>query len=196
MTSGEKMLYKLRRGIYYQEKENNWIENFKKEALEELQKYSNEKPTLFRKEKNMDGEKIKILQDDQDGVYADNGIYYTWAEIEIDDNPEYAYIKAKPAPKLIKFKCKPTYNFQSIEFEIEVSEDYLEPMFSLYRRVVEGLISVTPDQPKNGVTAKPASEKQIEIMKKFNIPYQPGISYDQADEKIKESYNRAKNRAY
>ena len=171
MTSGEKMLSQLRRGIYYQEKEN-------------------------RKDKNMEKEKIKILTEYQDGVYADNGVYYTWAEIELDDNSEFAYIKPKPEPRLIKFKCKPTYNFQSIEFEIEVSEDYLEPMFTLYRKVVEGLIKVTPDQPKNGVVANPASPKQIEIMDKFRIPYQPGITYDQADAKIKESYAKSKSRTY
>lgn len=148
-------------------------------------------------EKKMEREKIKIYNEDQDGVYADNGLYYTWAEIELDnDNPEYAYIKPKPEPRLIKFKCKPTYNFQSIEFEIEVSEDYLEPMFTLYRKVVEGLIKVTPDQPKNGVVANPASPKQIEIMDKFRIPYQPGITYDQADAKIKESYAKSKSRTY
>ena len=172
MTSGENLTAKLRLGIYYQEKAN-------------------------RKDKNMEKEKINILQEDQDGVYADNGVYYSWQEIEIDDNnPEVAYIKPLPEPRLIKFKCKPTYNFQSIEFEIEVSEDYLEPMFTLYRKVVEGLIKVTPDQPKNGVVANPASPKQIEIMDKFRIPYQPGITYDQADAKIKESYAKSKSRTY
>lgn len=145
----------------------------------------------------MEKTKINIIHEDADGVYTDTGLYYEWGEIELSKEEEnVAYLKPQPEPKLIKFKCKPTYNFQSIEFEIECSDMDLSPMFSLYRRVVEGLISVTPDQPKNGVTAKPASEKQIEIMKKFNIPYQPGISYEQADEKIKESYNRAKNRAY
>lgn len=147
-------------------------------------------------EKKMERKKIEILSDDQDGVYADDGLYYTWQEIELDDNPKFAYIKPKPEPRLIKFKCKPTYNFQSIEFEIEVSEDYLEPMFTLYRKVVEGLIKVTPDQPKNGVVANPASPKQIEIMDKFRIPYQPGITYDQADAKIKESYAKSKSRTY
>jgi hypothetical protein len=145
----------------------------------------------------MEKEKVKILQEDVDGIYADNGIYYEWHEVEINnEEPDVAYVLPKPEPKLIKFKCKPTYNFQSIEFEIECSEMNLEPMFSLYRRVVEGLISVTPDQPKNGITAKPASAKQIEIMDRFHIPYQPGISYDQADEKIKESYAKSKSRTY
>lgn len=141
--------------------------------------------------------RLQILDTDEDGVMCDNGIYYDWSEIEIDqEDNNYCYVLPPPQPKVVKFKCKPTYNFQSIEFEIECLENNLEPMFSLYRRVVEGLIKVTPDQPKNGVSSTPASAKQLEIMDKFRIPYQPGITYDQADAKIKESYAKAKSRTY
>ena len=145
----------------------------------------------------MDKKKVNILEIDVDGAIADNGMYYTWGQIELDpEDPNVGYILPPQPPKLIKFKCKPTYNFQSVEFEIELTDNNLEPMFSLYRRIVEGLIKVSPDQPKNGTTAQPASSKQIEIMDKFHIPYQPGISYEQADAKIKESYAKAKSRAY
>lgn len=145
----------------------------------------------------MEEKKIKILETFDDGVICENGVYYFWDQITIDqDDNEYCIPQPQRAPKSIKFKCKPTYNFQSIEFEIECLENNLEPMFNLYRRVVEGLIKVTPDQPKNGVSSTPASAKQIEIMDKFRIPYQPGITYDQADAKIKESYAKAKSRTY
>lgn len=141
--------------------------------------------------------RLQILETDEDGVICDNGIYYEWSRVEIDqEDNNYCYVLPAPQPKVVKFKCKPTYNFQSIEFEIECLENNLEPMFNLYRRVVEGLIKVTPDQPKNGVSSTPASAKQIEIMDKFRIPYQPGITYDQADAKIKESYAKAKSRTY
>lgn len=144
----------------------------------------------------MENKRITILDEDADGVFADDGIYYTWEEIELDfENKNQATVLPKPQPKIIKFKCKPTFNFQSIEFEIECSEDYLDPMFNLYRKIVEGLIRVSPDQPKNGITQKPASEKQLEIMDKFHIPYQPGISYDQADQKIQESYRRSREKS-
>lgn len=144
---------------------------------------------------NMEEKKIvKILEPDDNGAICDDGNFYLWPELEINEDNMTAAVKPKPAPKLIKFKCKPTYNFQSIEFEIEVTEDYLEPMFQLYRRVVEGLIRVTPEQPKPGQPmGKPASPKQMEIMDKFHISYQPGITYDQADKLIQESYQRAKN---
>ena len=137
--------------------------------------------------------RINILQEDESGVYADNGIYYEWNEIELDpENSAAAWVLPPPPPRIVKFKCKPTYNFQSIEFEVECHENNLEPMFALYRKVVEGLIAVTPSQP-NQPQIKPASAKQLEIMDKFRIPYQPGISYEDADRKIQESYNRAKN---
>lgn len=144
----------------------------------------------------MQENKVKILEEDNEGIITDDGNYYLWHEVEIDsEDPQFAIVKPRPEPKLIKFKCKPTFNFQSIEFEFECSENYLEPMFNLYRRVVEGLIAVSPDQPKNGVVAKPASEKQIEIMDKFKISYQPGISYEQADAKIQESMRKAREKS-
>lgn len=143
--------------------------------------------------------KVNILDTDETGFIADNGNYYFWEEATIDsENNGVAFVLPPPPPKILKFKCKPTFNFQSIEFEIECEENNLEPMFDIYKRVVEGLISVSPDQPKNGVVAKPASSKQIEIMDKFRIPYQPGISYEAADAKIQESMKKAreKNRSY
>lgn len=144
----------------------------------------------------MEEKKINILQTDEDGVYADDGVYYTWNEIKIDEEDvNMATVLPKPEPRTIKFKCKPTYNFQSIEFEYECTENYLEPMFNLYKKIVDHLIRVTPTQP-NQAPVKPASAKQIEIMEKFRIPYQPGISYDAADKLIKESYDRAKSRTY
>lgn len=143
--------------------------------------------------------RVVILQEDEEGIITEDGQYYLWNEIEIDaDDPTGAFVLPRPEPKLIKFKCKPTYNFQSVEFEIECSENFIDPMFSLYKKVLEGLIAITPDQPKNGVVPKPASEKQIEIMEKFKIPYKTGISYEEADAKIQESMKRAreKSRAY
>ena len=142
--------------------------------------------------------KVKILQEDSDGIYADNGIYYTWGEIELStEENDVAYLKPQPEPKLIKFKCKPTYAFQSVEFEIECMENYLDPMFNLYKKIVQELTKIAPEQPQaKAAPVKPASAKQIEIMDKFNISYHAGISYEEADQKIQESMKRAKSRTY
>lgn len=147
----------------------------------------------------MEKKKLDVISTDLDGVYTAEGGYYTWEEVEYNESePDVAYLLPTPEPKIIKFKCKPTFNFQSIEFEIECADNNLTPMFALYRKIIEELIKVTPDQPKNGVVGgKPASQKQLEVMDKFRIPYQPGISYDEANRRIQESYAKNKaNRTY
>ena len=54
------------------------------------------------------------------------------------------------------FKCKPVYNFQSIEFEVEIDpnnfDQEVNTMFDMYDKVLEGLKAVAPEQP-SGKTA-------------------------------------------
>ena len=53
----------------------------------------------------------------------------------------------------MKFKCKPTYQFQSIEFDFEVddncapvAEQDIKDMFELYGKVLKGLMEIAPIQ--------------------------------------------------
>ena len=75
------------------------------------------------------------------------------------------------------FKCKPTYNFQSIEFEWEAgSDEDLEPMFKLYDHIVKRLQEIAPEQqPVKFKTTKPkqkmASEAQLDYMDVLGIKH-------------------------
>lgn len=93
-----------------------------------------------------------------------------------------------------KVKCKPTYNFQSVEFEWEVRcpED-VEGMFEVYKVLLEGLIRVAPSQPGQPAEVEPATEKQLEILKKFKIPHKANISKEEAGKLIKKNIEKNKN---
>ena len=94
----------------------------------------------------------------------------------------------------LKVHCKPTYNYQSVEFdwEIKYPEDE-EHMFEVYKRLLEGLIAIAPEQPDKGkaiVKEEPATEKQLEILKKFKISHKANISKKEASELIKKSMSK------
>lgn len=88
------------------------------------------------------------------------------------------------------FKCKPTYQFQSIEFEfdVKVSKD-LDEMFDMYDRVLKGLIRISPEQSKNqSVSKEPlATPGQKATMDKFGIAYGPDTTKKQAQALIQAS---------
>ena len=63
--------------------------------------------------------------------------------------------------KKIKFHCKPCYNFQSIEFDIECEEDDIGKMFDLYELVVTRLIYISPEQPEQAAKRMKAEGKSF-----------------------------------
>lgn len=137
---------------------------------------------------------VGVLEVDADGVMCDNGEYYLYGEGEFNEEQGTFAVFPKEPAEIIKFKCKPTFNFQSVEFEIECSVDNLHPLFTLYSRILKGLIAITPEQPANkAVPVKPASQSQIDTMNRFNIQYSQGISYDEANRLIQESMQKARS---
>ena len=65
------------------------------------------------------------------------------------------------------FKCKPTWNFQSVEFEIKdinpKSEEEMNYVFDIYKDCLLKLMEITPRQDE---PVPLATEKQKQIMKK------------------------------
>ena len=107
-------------------------------------------------------------------------------EVEMLSDEELEEIK----PVSFKVKCKPTYNFQSIEFEWEINnpEDQ-EYMFEVYQELLEGLIRIAPNQEKV-VESEPATEKQLEILKKFKIPHKANVSKEEASKLIQNNLKK------
>lgn len=64
-------------------------------------------------------------------------------------------------------KCKPVYDFQSVEFEYVVDLDdpqTIEDMFTFYDTIIEGLKNVAPEQPNQKVVQpkKPQADRATE----------------------------------
>lgn len=96
-------------------------------------------------------------------------------------------------------KCKPVYNFQSVEFEFEIdpnSEEYenqLEQLFDIFVDMLDGLEEIAPEQqkvqnvaPRSAKKEELASENQKKYLDRLGIPYPDDITKKEAFNLIKE----------
>lgn len=89
------------------------------------------------------------------------------------------------------FKCKPTWNFQSIEFEVTATGKEIPLVAELYKMVLEELIKISPEQAKGPSKQEPlATDKQKAIMEKFNLPYSSSTTAAEAQAAIKKSLEK------
>lgn len=97
-------------------------------------------------------------------------------------------------------KAKPCFNFQSVEFEMEINttEDW-KRFLNLYAKIYNGLKAIAPEDPsKAKKTLKPvkvedpATDSQLEIMEKHGIEIPPNCSRKQASKLIEKSIKEAK----
>ena len=92
--------------------------------------------------------------------------------------------------KIIKCKCKPCFNFQSVEFEYEVStKEDIEDMMAIYKLFLDGLQNIAPvqtvaKQPEKQVEL--ASEKQVELARKIGLKLPKDCSKEEAQKLIKD----------
>lgn len=98
----------------------------------------------------------------------------------------------------MRLKAKPSYNFQSVEFEVEIQcqKDY-DNFLIWYRRIYKDLREIAPEegakQPKKAKAKEPlATEGQIQIMEKYGIEVPDGCTKKQASKLITESIERKK----
>ena len=104
-------------------------------------------------------------------------------------------------PKTTIIHCKPVYNYQSVEFDWEISEDSfgdidLREMEKFYSAMLEMLVRVSEKAPQkeagksSAPVEEPASEKQKEILRNFHIDFKPDITKKQAHALIKKSMDQ------
>ena len=96
--------------------------------------------------------------------------------------------------------CKPVYNYQSVEFDVEIHKGLEEVDFaymeSLYTGMLKMLIRVSENAPQKEAgkpaapVEEPASEKQKEILRNFHIDFKPDITKKQAHALIKKSMDQ------
>ena len=95
-------------------------------------------------------------------------------------------------------KCKPVWNFQSLEYEVEIDEndeESLNHLFSTYDNMLKRLQEISPEQQKvQGVapkSAKPKEPMSTENQQKYLL----GLGVPLEDSKImtkKEASNKIK----
>ena len=113
----------------------------------------------------------------------DRDLFPTDEEME-DMHEEYL----KDINHLIRFKCKPVFNFQSVEFEYECDLEHIPAMFEVYKAVLNELMTFAPEQnAKASAPVELATPKQREIMDKFHLKYKSNITRAEAQELIKKS---------
>ena len=88
-------------------------------------------------------------------------------------------------------KCKPTYQFQSVEFDYNVvTPKDLSEMFEMYNRVLKGLMEIAPIQEKQlAPKDPPATQRQKDIMDLHGIKYKPDVTTKEAQALIQRSIN-------
>lgn len=98
-------------------------------------------------------------------------------------------------------KCKPVYNFQSVEFEYELdpkNENEIIEMFTVYRTILLYMKNVAPEQEKISTYSKPKpkpkpnvrmmSQAQRNWLINLGVDEEDleNLTYDEASDMIKE----------
>lgn len=93
-------------------------------------------------------------------------------------------------------KCKPSYNFQSIEYEYEIdleTGEGFKDCMDLYSTIIDALKKVAPEQPINKTAKKekpfiPATDGQINYLLSLGVSKEEAEKMDknEAWKKIKE----------
>ena len=123
--------------------------------------------------------------------------YFESPKLDLDDD-ELKFQENHPI--ILTIHCKPVYNYQSVEFDIDIHNGLQEVDFAymedLYKGMLEMLVRVSQNAPQ--VEAKKptapveelASEKQKEILRNFHIDFKPDITKKQAHALIKKSMDQ------
>ena len=96
---------------------------------------------------------------------------------------------------MIVFKCKPCFNFQTIEFEVAAEPKDISKVADLFQSVLSELQRIAPEQEKKVIVREPlATEKQKQLMKTHDIPFTATTTSKEAQELIQKSIDAAKNK--
>lgn len=145
---------------------------------------------------------------------ADKKVDATTGEVQLNDiiNEQAEKIKgnewitkipitpAMDVPKVRIVHCKPVFNYQSVDFAVEIREGHEEEdltfMEALYSDMLRMLVRVSGNAPQAEAkkpaapVEEPASEKQKEILRNFHIDFKPDITKKQAHALIKKSMDQ------
>ncbi len=123
--------------------------------------------------------------------------YFERPKLDLDDDELQ---EQELHPIILTVHCKPVYNYQSVEFDIDIHKGLEEVDFAymenLYKGMLEMLVRVSQNAPQ-AESKKPtapveelASEKQKEILRNFHIDFKEPLTKKQAHALIKKSMDQ------
>lgn len=111
---------------------------------------------------------------------------------ELDNLPD---LQLAEGEEVFNFKIKPVWQFQSIEVEVKATKREIPKVMDLYTDLLAGLMKIAPEQSKQVYEDRPrvklASDKQKEIMRKFDIPFTAETTAAEAQKLIQDNIDKA-----
>lgn len=95
-------------------------------------------------------------------------------------------------PKGTWMHFKPSYNFQTVEFDMFVTDDNLEAVEAELQKAVRLMMATAPEQPEQAKKAKgpKATKKQLQLLEKLHIMYNQDITAKEASQLIDEAFGK------
>ena len=120
-------------------------------------------------------------------------------KLQYFERPKLNFDEEEPV-RVLRVHCKPVYNYQSVEFDVDINNRFQEEDFAymenLYKDMLEMLVRVSQNAPQKDVS-KPvapveelASEKQKQILRDFHIEFKEPLTKKQAHALIKKSMDQ------
>ena len=144
----------------------------------------------------MDKETKKYTNDDIEDVKEDFEPSMDDLPFDEEEEPTFSGTIEDVNPNsTIVVSGKPVYNFQSAEFQIEISPnnpDHLALFESIYNSLLQILIRCNVDQPTNSNRPKEplATDKQKDLMDKCNIKYSANTTIKEAQKLIDKYFGK------
>ena len=111
---------------------------------------------------------------------------------ELEDKP---FLPLAEEDEVFNFKIIPVWQFQSIEVEVKATKREIPKVMDLYTDLLAGLMKIAPEQSKQVYEDRPkvklASDKQKEIMRKFDIPFTAETTAAEAQKLIQDNIDKA-----
>lgn len=95
-------------------------------------------------------------------------------------------------PKGTWMHFKPSYNFQTVEFDMFVTDDNLEAVEAELQKAVRLMMATAPEQPEQAKKSKgpKATKKQLQLLEKLHIMYNQDITAKEASQLIDEAFGK------
>ena len=144
----------------------------------------------------MDKETKKYTNDDIEDVKEDFEPSMDDLPFDEEEEPSFSGTIEDVNPNsTIVISGKPVYNFQSAEFQIEISPnnpDHLALFESIYNSLLQILIRCNVDQRTNSNKPKEplATDKQKDLMDKCNIKYSANTTVKEAQKLIDKYFGK------